>query len=113
MPLPRLAMLGQLTGGAIPFGLLEPLDAALLVLPEVGPQGVLGDPGQPADLLVGSALALEVDGLHLGLHPWVRMVGPLVVEGVDILRGEVDGEHRRRLGRVSWVPEQAMSLRAT
>ena len=31
----------------------EPLDAALLVLPEVGPQGVLGDPGQPADLVVG------------------------------------------------------------
>jgi hypothetical protein len=37
--------------------------------------------------------ALEVDGLHLELHPRVRVVEPLVVEGVDVLRGEVDLDH--------------------
>ena len=113
VPLDRLAMVGQVAGRAVPVGPLEPLDAALLVLAEVGSQGVLADPGQPADVVVGQALALEVDGLHLQLHPWVGVVEPLEVKGLDILRAEVDGEHRRRPGRVSWVPAQAVSLRAT
>ena len=43
--LDRLAMVGQLAGRPVPVGLLEPLDAALLVLPEVRSQGVLADPG--------------------------------------------------------------------
>ncbi len=53
--------------------------------------------------MVGQALALEVDGLHLQLHPRMGMVEPLEVKGVDIMWGEVDGDHRRRLGLVSWV----------
>lgn len=94
--LEALAVVIQVAGGPGPVGPLESLDTALLVLPQVGSEGVLGDPGQAADLLVGQPLALEVDGLHLELHPRVGVVEPLVVEGVDVLRGEVDGDHRRR-----------------
>ena len=108
--LQRLAVLVQRALGPGPVGPLEPLDAAVLELAQVGPQGVLGDPGEAADFVLGQPLALEVDGLHLQLHPRVRMMEPLVVEGVDVLGSEVDGDHRRGPGRIPWVSEQAVSV---
>ena len=73
----------------------DPRDAALLELAQIGPQGVLADPGQAADLLVGQALALEVDGLHLQLHPRMGVVEAFVVEGVDLRGCELDVDHHR------------------
>jgi len=48
-----LAMLVQFTGGPGPVGPLEPLDAALLELPQVRAEGILGDAGQSTDVLMG------------------------------------------------------------
>jgi hypothetical protein len=64
-------------------------------LPEVGTQGVLADPGHPADVVVGQALALEVDRLHLELDPRMGMMEAFVVQGVDVLGREVEVDHRR------------------
>jgi len=44
--LDRPAMVGQRAGGPVPVGLLEPLDAALLILPEGGSRGVLAGASQ-------------------------------------------------------------------
>ena len=71
-----------------------------------------GDPRESADLLMGQALALEVDGLHPLLHPGVRMMEPLVVEGVEVRGGEVDVDHHRgRVGfRVPYSMQEPASL---
>src|SRR5512135_451859 len=106
-------MLIQFAGGPGPIEPLESLNATLLVLTEVGSEGVLGDPRQAADLLVGQSLALEVDGLHPHLGPGMRVVEPRVVEGVNVLRREVDEDHRRESCRDSRGPGQATSLRWT
>jgi hypothetical protein len=50
----------QLAGGHGEVESLEPLDAPFLELAEVGSQRVLGDPREPADLVVGQALAFEI-----------------------------------------------------
>ena len=68
-------------------------DAALLELAEVAPQGVLGDPGEAADVLVRHALGLEVDRLHLLLHSGVGVMEAFVVQGVDLLGGKLDANH--------------------
>src|SRR5512147_281220 len=95
-------MLAQLALGPRPVDPLEPLDAALLELSQVAAEGVLGDADQAADVVVGQALALEVDGLHLQLHLGVGVMEPLVVQGVDLLGCEVDVHHRREPGGTSW-----------
>lgn len=77
------------------MGSLEPLDATVLGLPQVTAEGILGDADQLADDVVGQALTLEVDRFHLQLHPGMGMMEPLVVQGVDLLGGEVDMDHRR------------------
>jgi hypothetical protein len=95
-------VLGHLTDGLGKIEPLESLDAPLLELAEVTSQGILGDPRQPADLLVEQALAREVDRLHLLLHPGVRVVEALVMEGLDVLGDEADVDHRRDPAG-SWV----------
>ena len=108
--LQRLAVLVQFALGARPVGPLEPLDAAVLELPQVAAEGVLGDAGQAADVLVGQPLALEVDGLHLQLHPGMGVMEPFVVQGVDLLGREVDVDHRRRPSGTSWRTESGDEL---
>jgi hypothetical protein len=88
-------MPGQFAGGAGPVGPLEPLDAPLPELLEIGPQRVLADPSQPADLVMGQPLALQVDRLHLQLHPRMGVMKAFVVEGVDVRGREIDLDHRQ------------------
>jgi hypothetical protein len=85
----------------------------LLELAQVAAEGVLGDAVQLADEVVGQALALEVERLHLQLHPGMGVMEPLVVQGVDLFGCEVDVDHRRGPGRASGKESQAMSLRPT
>ena len=65
---------------------------------QVAAEGILGDAGQAADDVVGKALTLEIDRFHLQLHPGMGMMEPFVVQGVDLLGGEVDVDHRRGPG---------------
>ena len=90
MVLQLLTMVGQCARRPGEVEALEPLDPALLELAEVAAQGILGDPRQSTDLLVGEALALEVDGLYLQSDAGVGVMEPFVVQGVDRLGGEVD-----------------------
>ncbi len=51
-------------------------------------------------------MALEVDHLHLLLDPGVGMMETFVVEGLDLLGGEVDGDHRGdRVGERRLCPD--------
>jgi hypothetical protein len=108
--LERLAVVGQLAGGRGEVGPLEPLDAPLLGLAEVAPQGILADPREPADLAVRQAPALEVGRPHLLLHPGMGVVEAIVMEGVDGLGGEVDGDHRGGQRPREMSPERLSSL---
>ena len=68
---------GQRTGGAIEAPLFQPRDPALLIVPEILPQGVAADTANLADQIVGQIQAFQPKRLHLALHMGVGMLEPL------------------------------------
>ena len=64
-----------------------------MVLVEVALDGAPGDVGVGGDLVVGQAVALQPEDLHLALDAGVGVVVPVVGQGLPVVRREGDDPH--------------------
>ena len=79
--------------GLMPLTLTEARQAALEILVEVALDGAPGDVGVGGDLVVGQAVALEPEDLHLALDAGVGVVVAVVGQGFPVVLGEGDRAH--------------------
>jgi hypothetical protein len=85
----------QVALGAVELDPPQGLDPAGQVLVEVALHSAAAQVGQPGDLGVRQAAALEPQDLHLLLHPGVGVVEALVPQGGDVRVGEGELPHGR------------------
>lgn len=71
----------------------DPLEAAVEELIEVALYGAERDAGEMGDAVVGQALALEPEDVHLELDARVRVVEPVVADLGDDVIGEGERAH--------------------
>jgi Putative transposase len=64
--------------------LLEPIQAACLILLQIGGQGGFADPAEPTNFTVFETLTFQVDDFYFLLDFGVRIVIPLVFQGFDL-----------------------------
>lgn len=78
-----LGVLVQLALRLVERDRLEALHTPGDVLLQVCPQSVLGEVNKPTDLAMGKVARFQPDRPHLLLHPGMRMMQPLVLDGSD------------------------------
>ena len=89
------AVVRQLTPPPMQGHLCEFFDAAFAVRMEVAVEGRGGNGAQAPDFFRRQTLTLQIERLHLALHPRVRMVKSPVMQRFPLGCGKLDLVHRR------------------
>ena len=88
-----LSMRLQRAGLSAIAQLFQLFDATVLILVEIGAQGIFADGGQRCDQIMWQSVALEPECFHLTLHDRVRMMVSLVLKRGLIRWAEIEFEH--------------------
>ncbi|HVS37368.1 MAG TPA: hypothetical protein VMS17_17535 [Gemmataceae bacterium] len=86
-------MAREFVGLALPGEAADPLQAAVGELVEVALHAAPGDVGETGDVLVGEALTLEPQDLHLPLDERRRVMVALVADRVEVLGSKGEAAH--------------------
>ena len=107
----EVLVLDQGALGLMPAAATQARQAALEVLVEVALDGATGDVGVGGDVVVGQAVALEPEDLHLALDAGVGVMIPVVGQP-PVVCGEGDDPHDRSTRCCSQViPRQQFTPR--
>ena len=86
-------MLGQGALGVMPPAATQMRQTTFKVLVQVTLDGATGDIGVGSDLVVGQAVALEPEDLHLALDAGIGVMVPVVGQGLPVVGREGDRTH--------------------